>query len=120
MWSTMYSSTITTTKLFLTISTLESTTTTENREQRTENSDSRGEERADSAEEQRAVSIEQRAESRGQWSSGKSLKRKREQAQQGAGEAWDEEEDGKIRKKMRISSNNMAPPHDQVEPMEVD
>jgi hypothetical protein len=113
----MYSSTITTTKLFLTISTLESTTPTESREQRTENS--RGEEKADSAEEQRAVSIEQRAESRGQWSSGKSLKRKREQGAT-QGEAWDEEEDGKIRKKMRISSNNMAPPHDQVEPMEVD
>ena len=62
-------------------------------------------------------------------------KRKRDQGagswEQGAGdsrgEAWDwEEEEGKIRKKMRIStptgfsSNTMAPPHDQVEPMEVD
>ena len=98
------------------------------------------------------MSIEQKAERRGerssgaleQWSSESSAesadsaeqwvphgKRKRDQGagsrEQGAGDSRGEacqEEEGKIRKKMRIStgfsSNTMAPPHNQVEPMEVD
>ena len=42
--------------------------------------------------------------------------------EQGAGEAWEEEEEGKIRKKIRLTTmaHCVPLPHDPVEPMEVD
>ena len=69
---------------------------------------------------------EQRGEARGQWSIGeqwapddKSLKRKRDQEEE------QEEEEGATRKRIRLTTtttttSTMAPPHDPVEPMEVD